>query len=48
MEETQFLELIENMDKIIVLHQTILYTEFVILGGLCAIAFFSFWKRIFG
>lgn len=40
--------LLECLDQLIIINQAMIYILFVILGGLVALAFFSFWKRIFG
>jgi hypothetical protein len=38
--------LFDQIEKLIIINQALLYVLFVLLGGLAAMAFFTFWKKV--
>lgn len=40
-------ELMDCLDSLLLLSQCLLFVLFIIVGGLCAVSFFIFWKGIF-
>lgn len=36
----------EYLDKLTYITQSIVFLQFVLLGGLCALGFFAFWRNL--